>query len=50
VPRGLTSITRSSTWWRRIAFILATVPFGAALLFPSIWLLFRVFKAAEAPA
>jgi cytochrome d ubiquinol oxidase subunit II len=28
-----------------IAFMLATLPFGALLLVPSLWLLFRVFKA-----
>lgn len=27
-----------------IAFLLATLPFGAALLVPSLWLLFHVFK------
>jgi cytochrome d ubiquinol oxidase subunit II len=27
-----------------IAFLLGTVPFGGALLAPSLWLLFRVFK------
>jgi cytochrome d ubiquinol oxidase subunit I len=27
-----------------IAFMLATLPFGAVLLIPSLWLLFRVFK------
>jgi cytochrome bd ubiquinol oxidase subunit II len=29
-----------------IAFMLATLPVGAALLVPSLWLLFRVFKRA----
>jgi cytochrome d ubiquinol oxidase subunit II len=29
-----------------IAFLLGTVPFGAMLLIPSLWLLFRVFKKA----
>jgi cytochrome d ubiquinol oxidase subunit II len=33
-----------------VAFMLATVPLGATLLVPSLWLLFRVFKAPEAPA
>ncbi len=28
-----------------IAFMLATLPFGALVLVPSLWLLFRVFKA-----
>lgn len=28
-----------------IAFLLATLPFGALLLIPSLWLLFQVFKA-----
>jgi len=30
-----------------IAFMLATLPFGALLLVPSLWLLFRVFKAPK---
>jgi cytochrome d ubiquinol oxidase subunit II len=30
-----------------IAFMLATLPVGAALLVPSLWLLFRVFKRVE---
>jgi cytochrome d ubiquinol oxidase subunit II len=31
-----------------IAFMLATLPFGALLLIPSLWLLFHVFKATRA--
>jgi cytochrome d ubiquinol oxidase subunit II len=30
-----------------IAFLLASFPFGAAFLIPSLWLLFRVFKTPE---
>jgi cytochrome d ubiquinol oxidase subunit II len=30
-----------------IAFMLATLPFGALLLIPSLWLLFRVFKSTR---
>ncbi len=33
-----------------IAFVLATLPFAALLLIPSLWLLFHVFKPARAPA
>lgn len=29
-----------------IKFLLATLPFGAAILVPSLWLLFKVFKAS----
>ena len=32
-----------------IAFLLATLPFGALLLIPSLQLLFRVFKAPPTP-
>jgi cytochrome d ubiquinol oxidase subunit II len=32
-----------------IAFMLATLPLGALLLIPSLWLLFRVFKSVRAP-
>ena len=28
-----------------IKILLATLPFGAAILVPSLWLLFKVFKA-----
>ena len=31
-----------------IAFMLATLPFGALILVPSLWLLFHVFKAPKA--
>lgn len=31
-----------------MAFMLATLPVGAALLVPSLWLLFRVFKRVDA--
>jgi cytochrome d ubiquinol oxidase subunit II len=31
-----------------LAFLLASLPFGAALLAPSLWLLFRVFKGQQA--
>jgi cytochrome d ubiquinol oxidase subunit II len=33
----------------KIAFMLATLPFGALLLIPSLWLLFHAFKAARTP-
>jgi cytochrome d ubiquinol oxidase subunit II len=33
-----------------IAFMLATLPFGAMMLVPSLWLLFRVFKGPPARA
>ena len=32
-----------------LAFVLATLPFGMALVLPSLWLLFRVFRPSPPP-